>query len=159
MFEKKERICRVLLAEDNPNDVKIFKRAVRKSDCRFELQVVIDGEQALDFLRRKGEWEDAWRPDFVVLNINMPKINGWEVAECMKSDPDLALLPTAMWTIASPECRDYAERAFEMGCAGGFTKPVDEERMEAQVRTMLEFYWWAWSHPRALADESLSCGR
>lgn len=129
MSEKKERICRVLLAEDSPSDIGIFKRAVRKSECRFGIQVVVDGEGALDFLQRRGEWADAWTPDFVVLNINMPKINGWEVLERMKADPDLSLLPVAMWTIAEPGCDDYAVRSFEVGCSGSFTKPVAPVRI------------------------------
>lgn len=126
MSKKQERVCRVLLAEDNPSDITVFKRAARKSKCRFDLEVVIDGEHALNFLHRRGEWSDAWTPDFVVLNINMPKISGWEVLERMKADPDLSILPVAMWTIASPRCDgNYAERSFEMGCSGSFTKPVD----------------------------------
>jgi hypothetical protein len=68
----------------------------------------------------------------------------------MKADPDLSILPVAMWTIASPTCDDYVERSFKMGCSGSFTKPVDSVRMEFQVRAMLEFYWWAWSHPRSM---------
>ena len=158
MSERVDRVCRVLLAEDNPDDIKIFKRAARKSNCRFDLKVVLDGEVALDFLLKRGEWEDAWTPDFVVLNINMPKFNGWDVLEHMKAKPELRLLPVAMWTIADPSCRDYAERCFEMGCSGGFTKPADPVRMEVQVKAMLEFYWWAWSHPRALAPNSPTHG-
>jgi len=152
MFEKRERICRVLLAEDNPVDIEVFKRAARRSECHFDLEVVIDGEQALNFLQKKREWADVWTPDFVVLNINMPKINGWEVLERMKADPDLAILPVAMWTIAAPECGDYDERAFKMGCSGGFTKPSDPIRLESQVTSMLEFYWWAWSHPLSIRE-------
>lgn len=148
MHENTNRICRVLLAEDNPNDISVFKRAAKKSECRFDLQVVTDGEAAIDFLRGDGKWKDAWVPDFVVLNINMPKINGWGVLEAMKSDPDLRILPVAMWTIAEPSCNDYAAKSFEMGCSGSFTKPVDSVAMESQVQAMLEFYWWAWSVPR-----------
>lgn len=106
--EERTHMLRVLLAEHSPSDIKIFKRAARTSEYRFDLKVVIDGEGALDFLQRRGEWADAWTPDFVVLNINMPKINGWEVLERMKADPDLSILPVAMRTIASPECDDYA---------------------------------------------------
>ena len=159
MVQKEQRICRVLLAEDNPNDSEAFEQAAQRSDCQFELEVVIDGQAALDFLRKRGEWADAWTPDFVVLNINMPKYSGWDVLREMKADPELRLLPVAMWSIAVPECGDYAERVFTMGACGGFSKPVDPDRMEAQVRAMLEFYWWAWSHPRAQAEGSCSHGQ
>lgn len=85
----------------------------------------------------------------------MPKISGWEVLAHMKANPDLSILPVAMWTIADPSCRDYVMRSFEMGCSGSFTKPVDSVRMESQVRAMLEFYWWAWSHPNSMKKRKL----
>jgi len=84
----------------------------------------------------------------VVLNINMPKGNGWDVLEAMKSDPDLRTIPVAMWTAADSGFRDYAARSFEMGCSGGFSKPVGAQNMERQVRAMLDFYSYAWQYPR-----------
>jgi len=158
VFEEKERICRVLLAEDNPKDIAAFRQAAERNEHRFELEVVEDGEAALDFLHRRGRWTNVWVPDFVVLNINMPKLNGWEVLKHMKADPELRLLRVAMWSIAPPDYGDYAARSFELGCSGGFSKPVEAERMESQVKTMLDFYWWAWSHPRAVAPDSSLCG-
>ncbi|MFC2095538.1 response regulator [Candidatus Bipolaricaulota bacterium] len=141
------RVCRVLLAEDNPSDIAILEQVVRTKKNRFQLEVVTDGEQALAFLRKQPPWHSTWRPDLVVLNINMPKANGWEVLKEMKSDPDLCFLPVAMWTVAQEDHGDYATRAFEMGCSGGFSKPVGSVRMQAQVKAMLEFYWWAWFYP------------
>lgn len=146
MLKPKERVCRVLLAEDSPTDIKMFQRAVRKSPHAFDLQVVIDGEQALDFLEQRGEWSEAWRPDLFVLSINMPKIGGWEVLQRMKDNPALRTTPVAIWSIA--QIGEYADRAFDMGCSGIFTKPVDEEHFESQVQSIVEFYWWAWSDNR-----------
>jgi len=139
---------RVLLAEDNPKDATVFRTVARRGDLLIALQVVNDGETALDFLHRRGQWSDVWRPDLVVLNINMPKGNGWDVLEAMKSDPDLRTIPVAMWTAADPGFRDYAARSFEMGCSGGFSKPVGAQNMERQVRAMLDFYSYAWRYPR-----------
>jgi len=90
----------------------------------------------------------------VVLNINMPRISGWGVLETMKSEPDLRILPVAMWTIAESSYGDYAVRSFEMGCSGSFTKPVGSVQMETQVRAMLEFYWWAWPYPHCTDEEA-----
>ncbi len=87
-------------------------------------------EAALDFLRKQGEWAGAWALDFVFLNINMPKINGWGVLDKMKSDPELRISAVAMWTIA--EIEEYTTRSFEMGPSGIFTKPVDSQKMESQ---------------------------
>ena len=151
MSRRMGRVCRVLLAEDNPSDVAVFRRVVRRNAERFVLEVVPDGGSALGFLMSQDEWCRAWTPDLVVLNINMPKVNGWGVLETMKSHPLLKIIPVAMWTIA--EIEDYAKRSFHAGCSGIFTKPVDPVQMEAQVAAMLEFYWWAWSYPSGEADQ------
>ena len=139
---------RVLLAEDNPKDVTVFRSVARRGDLLIALQVVHDGETALDFLYRRGQWSEVWRPDFVVLNINMPKLNGWEVLKAMKSAPDLRTIPVAMWTIADPAYADYAARSFEMGCSCGFSKPHAIQDMQSQVRTMLEYHYHSWRYPR-----------
>lgn len=106
---------KLLLAEDCPTDIQVFKRALRRSNCgaRYELQVLIDGAETLDFLFKRGRWSDAWTPDVLVLNINMPKCNGWDVLRRMKSDPGLRGIPTVIWTIASIE--EYDARTYDWG--------------------------------------------
>lgn len=128
---------KLLLAEDCPTDIQVFKRALRRSNCgaRYELQVLIDGAETLDFLFKRGRWSDAWTPDVLVLNINMPKCNGWDVLRRMKSDPGLRGIPTVIWTIVSIE--EYDARTYDWGACGIFTKPVDTAEMERQVEAIL----------------------
>ena len=144
-IEQQKRICKVLLAEDNPDDITIFKRVVRKKQDRFQLQVVMDGEAALEFLRKEGSWHNARTPDLVVLNLNMPNLNGWGVLKAMKEDPALRILPIAIWSITERE--EDIKRAFEASCSGMFTKPVDMKDAMDQVGAMLEYHWWSQRYP------------
>lgn len=141
-MSKQER-RKILLAEDNPYDIKAFKRGMRKAESgtHYEMIAVIDGEEALDFLYQRGQWIDAWTPDLVVLSICMPKINGWEVFDKMKADPWLRGIPTVIWSTACME--KYDTRAYQSGACGIFTKPVDDEDMEKQISAILAFFLWA----------------
>jgi CheY-like chemotaxis protein len=153
VMERMRRVCRVLLAEDNPNDIAIVQRAVRKSRVPCQLEIVRDGEQTLAFLRKTGPWQDVWTPDLVILNINMPRMQGLDVLDVMKADPKLRIVPVAVWSITERE--EDVTRAILGGCSGMFTKPVVAEEAEAQIRAILEYHWWAWSHTKALTQTAL----
>jgi CheY-like chemotaxis protein len=141
----------ILLAEDNPQDVAVFLRAFRKHENRrlFELQVVTDGDAALEFLYRQGVFAEAKRPDLVVLNINMPRVNGWEVLRKMKADPQLRRIPTVIWTIADME--KYNARAYDMGACGIFSKPIGAKEAERQIDAILTYFTWANPSPPYVA--------
>jgi CheY-like chemotaxis protein len=129
---------KVLLVEDNPDDVTIVKRAMRKSDLKCDLYVASDGEEALDMLARKGEFEDTPRPDLILLDINLPKINGLEVLAKIKQDDQLKRIPVIVLTISERE-EDMA-RAYDSGAASYMTKPVDSKDFERLIQTVQE-YW------------------
>lgn len=129
---------KVLLVEDNPDDVTIVRRAMRKSDLKCDLYVASDGEEALDMLARKGEFEDTPRPDLILLDINLPKINGLEVLAKIKQDDQLKRIPVIVLTISERE-EDMA-RAYDSGAASYMTKPVDSKDFERLIQTVQE-YW------------------
>jgi len=129
---------KVLLVEDNPDDVTIVKRAMRKSDLKCDLYVASDGEEALDMLARKDEFEDTPRPDLILLDINLPKINGLEVLAKIKQDDQLKRIPVIVLTISERE-EDMA-RAYDSGAASYMTKPVDSKDFERLIQTVQE-YW------------------
>jgi CheY-like chemotaxis protein len=129
---------KVLLVEDNPDDVTIVKRAMRKSDLKCDLYVASDGEEALDMLARKGDFEDTPRPDLILLDINLPKINGLEVLAKIKQDDQLKRIPVIVLTISERE-EDMA-RAYDSGAASYMTKPVDSKDFERLIQTVQE-YW------------------
>ena len=86
----------VLLVEDDPGDILMTQEAFEFNKVGNTLHVVRDGEQALDFLYRRGEYADAVRPDLILLDLNLPKYDGRQVLEKIKSDPDLADIPVVI---------------------------------------------------------------
>jgi len=82
------RPIEILLVEDNPGDVRLAQEALRESKVLNNLHVVTDGVEAMDFLRREGKYADAPRPDVVLLDLNLPRKNGWEALAEIKTDED-----------------------------------------------------------------------
>lgn len=143
----KSEVLRVLLAEDYPDDILAFQRALGAREDRtvFELSVVRDGLSALAFLHRSGDFTSAERPDLLVLNLNMPRVFGWDVLRQIKGDPALRRIPVVIWTISERE-EDY-NLSFDLGTQGYFVKPVEAADMEAQVDAILTCLRWAYFNP------------
>ena len=91
-------LVRILLAEDNPGDVRLTKEALNEGKIANELHVVGDGIQALDFLRNKGEYADAPTPDLILMDLNMPRKDGRETLAEIKSDDALKMIPVVILT-------------------------------------------------------------
>ncbi len=131
-------VIKVLVVEDNPNDVAIIKRAMRKSDVKCELYFARDGAEALDFLYQQGDFEDAPRPDLILLDLNLPKIKGLEVLTKIKADEHLRRLPVIVLTISERE--EDMVKAYDSGAASYMTKPVDSKDFERLIQTVQD-YW------------------
>ena len=136
-----DRAKRVLIAEDLPDDVRPLVKAFKKKPA-WEIAVVKDGEEAIEFMLRKQAYADAWRPDLFILNINMPKIDGLDVLKQIKAVPYLATIPIVMWTI-SQQIMDI-DRAYKRGAAAFISKPVGDDKMEACANAIRSFWDWAW---------------
>lgn len=128
----------VLVVEDNEDDVMIIKRAMRKSEFKCDLYFAYDGEQALDFLHRRGEFDDAPKPDLVLLDLKLPKANGLEVLADIKQDERLRRIPVIVLT--NSERDEDMVRAYDSGAASYMTKPVDSKDFERLIQTVQE-YW------------------
>jgi two-component system, chemotaxis family, response regulator Rcp1 len=128
----------ILLVEDNPGDVRLTKEALRGAKVANDLRVVGDGEAAIDYLRRRGPYADAPRPDIVLLDLNLPRLDGREVLADIKSDPDLAKIPIIILTTSSAE-RDI-NSAYELHANCYISKPVDFTEFIEAVRS-LEGFW------------------
>jgi CheY-like chemotaxis protein len=124
--------------EDNPDDVTIIKRALRRADVRVELSYAHDGEEALNRLYGVGEFESIPLPDLVLLDIILPKIDGLEVLAKIKEAPRLRRIPVIILTISDRK-KDMA-KAYDSGAAGYITKPIESKDFERFVQTILE-YW------------------
>lgn len=128
----------ILLVEDNPGDVRLTVEALRDAKVANELHVVGDGEEAIKFLRQDGRYIDAPRPDIVLLDLNLPRLDGRDVLAAIKTDPDLAKIPIIVLTSSSAE-RDI-QQAYELHANCYVSKPVDFTEFIQAVRS-LEGFW------------------
>jgi CheY-like chemotaxis protein len=132
------RQIEVLLVEDDPGDVLMTKEAFEDYKLSNQLHVVTDGAEAMEFLRRKGEHADAPRPDLVLLDLNLPRMDGREVLQAIKSDPELASIPVVILTTS--EAEEDVLRSYSLHANAYVTKPVDFERFIQVVRQIDEFF-------------------
>lgn len=128
----------VLLVEDDPGDVLMTREAFADYKVANTLNVVQDGADAMAFLRREGEHADARRPDLVLLDLNLPRMDGREVLEAIKSDPELASIPVVVLTTS--EAEEDVLRSYSLHANAYVTKPVDFDRFIEVVRQIDEFF-------------------
>jgi CheY-like chemotaxis protein len=138
----------ILLADDNNDDLELEQRALAQYRLANEIVVVRDGADALDFLYRRGEYSNrtSSEPLVVPLDVNMPKVNGLEVLEQMKSDPALRLIPVVILT-SSRQGPDV-ERCYALGANAYVVKPVDFAQFADAVKTIGKFWAVLNEHPR-----------
>lgn len=128
----------VLLVEDDPGDELMTREAFEDNKIRNTLHVVRDGQEALDFLYRRGEYGEAPRPDLILLDLNLPKYDGRQVLEQIKQDPELSLIPVVVLTTSSAE--EDILRSYKLHANAYVTKPVDLDQFIAAVRQIDEFF-------------------
>lgn len=130
----------LMLVEDDENDVRITKRALKKSGLDGELIVTRDGQEALDYLYSRPPFDDGQhrRPGLVLLDINIPKVNGIEVLRTLKEDPALRAIPVLMLTTSTRQ-EDVAA-AYAHGANGYICKPIQFSRFVEVIRSLAE-YW------------------
>jgi CheY-like chemotaxis protein len=129
----------VLLVEDSPSDVFLTSEAVRESVEDPVILTARDGEEALDFLYRRGEHSDAPRPDIVILDINLPKISGFDVLREMNRDPSLEIIPVVILTTSSDQ--EDIIRSYRLHASSYMTKPVDAERLRDAILSFDQFWF------------------
>jgi CheY-like chemotaxis protein len=130
----------LLLVEDNPGDVRLTREALRDHKILHNMNVVIDGEEALAFLRREGRFAAAPRPDLVFLDLNLPRLGGREVLDEIKRDPHLKAIPVVVLT--SSQAEEDVARSYELGANCYIVKPVDFERFGKVIKA-LDSFWLA----------------
>ncbi|WP_405557530.1 response regulator [Streptomyces sp. NBC_01171] len=128
----------VLLVEDDPGDELMTREAFEDNKIGNTLHVVRDGEEALDFLYRRGDHTGAPRPDLILLDLNLPKYDGRQVLEQIKSDQDLADIPVVVLTTSAAE--EDILRSYRLHANAYVTKPVDLDQFIAAVRQIDDFF-------------------
>ena len=132
----------ILLAEDDPGDQELTRRALEEGAIRNELHIVTDGEAALDYLFRRGKYQNpatSPRPDLLLLDLNMPKVDGRQVLQRVRADTNLRRLAVVVLTTSQHE--EDIIRTYELGANSYITKPM-ELRQFMQVIQALETYWF-----------------
>ena len=129
----------VLLVEDNPADVRLTVEAFKETAVASRLRSVEDGVEALAYLRRQGKYSDVARPDLVLLDLNLPKMDGAELLAIVKRDPYLKQIPVVVFTTSSSATDISKSYALHANCY--ITKPVDLNRFLDIVRA-IEAFWF-----------------
>jgi CheY-like chemotaxis protein len=140
------RPIEILLVEDNPGDARLTFEALRAGQIANNIHHVTDGEQAMHYLRKAGPYVDAPSPDIVLLDLNLPRKNGREVLEEMKSDPTLRSIPVV--TLTTSSARDDINACYALGANAYMVKPVEFDRFVEAVRSFEEFWLKAVVLPR-----------
>jgi CheY-like chemotaxis protein len=129
---------RVLLTEDNPGDADLIRETLEASRPDVQVSVVIDGTQALAYLQKRAPFEDAEIPDLILLDLNLPKLDGREVLAEIKRHDALKKIPVVILT--SSDAQHDVMTSYELGAAGHVTKPVGLAAFQTAVRSIEEFW-------------------
>lgn len=132
------RAIEILMVEDNPGDVRLTREALKGAKVWNQVHVVEDGVAALDYLYRRAPYESAPRPDLILLDLNLPRLDGREVLATIKSDPQLRLIPVVVLTTSQAE--EDVLRAYHLSANCYVTKPVDLHQFNRIVLAIEQFW-------------------
>jgi two-component system, chemotaxis family, response regulator Rcp1 len=128
----------VLLVEDSPGDVRLTKEAFRDANSSIHLHVVSDGVEAMAFIRREGAHIRAPRPDLILLDLNLPKMDGREVLAKIKEDASLKTIPTVILTTSEAEADILKSYQLQANCY--LSKPAQLDAFESLVKSINDFW-------------------
>lgn len=128
----------ILLAEDSPGDADLAKEALEESKLKNRLYTVVDGQEALDFLFKKGEYADVPRPDLILLDLNMPRVDGREVLKIVKEDKNLRSIPVVILTTSKAD--EDIIKSYDLHANCYITKPLDLDKFMEVVHA-IENFW------------------
>lgn len=128
----------ILMADDDADDRMLTKEALAESRVLNDLRFVEDGEELMDYLKKRGEFVDSPRPGLILLDLNMPRKDGREALKEIKADPDLRRIPVVVMTTSKAEEDIY--RSYDLGASSFITKPVTFDRLVELMRTLGQ-YW------------------
>ena len=128
----------ILLVEDNPGDARLAKEALRESKLRNNLNIVVDGVEAMDYLHKKGKYADATTPDLVLLDLNLPKKDGREVLAEVKADDKLKRIPVVILTTSTAE--EDVLKTYDLHANCYISKPIDLDQFMKVVKSIEDFW-------------------
>lgn len=128
----------ILLVEDNPGDARLAREALQDAKVRNALHWVVNGEEAMDFLRQEGKHTRAPRPDLILLDLNLPRKDGREVLAEIKEDPDLKRIPVVILTVSKDE--EDVMKTYNLHANCFITKPIDLNQFIKVVKSIEDFW-------------------
>ena len=131
-------LLQILLVEDSLPDIELTLEALQDAKFANNVNVVRDGQEAVEYLQRTGSYADAIRPDLIILDLNLPKKSGQEVLAVIKDDADLRRIPVAILTTSAAEAD--VVRSYDLGANCYLTKPVDVEQFLRVVQSIEDFW-------------------
>ena len=138
-LDQARRPATVLLVEDNEGDVILTQEALRDAKLHVDLECVVDGHEALAYLRREGDRAGAVTPDLILLDLNMPRMDGRELLEIIKKDPELRKIPVVVLTTSAAEIDVLKSYDLQANCY--ITKPIDFDQFQ-QIVTQVKDFWF-----------------
>lgn len=138
MSNRTTRPIEILLVEDNPGDVRLTQEALRDAKVRNHMMVASDGVEAMAYLRQEGQYAGSTRPDMILLDLNLPRMNGFEVLDAIKEDTDLKRIPVIILTTSQAE-QDII-RSYDLYANAYVTKPMDLEQFIRVIKA-IEGFW------------------
>ena len=137
----KGEAIKILLVEDNPDHVMLIKNVLEENNLRNEIYVVTDGQEALDYMYHRGKYADESkvpRPGLILLDLKLPKVDGFEVLSQLKSDPELKSIPIIILTTSSQD--EEIVRGYALGANSYVAKPVKFSEFADKIKN-LQLYW------------------
>lgn len=131
-------LVEILLVEDNPGDVRLCQEAFKESKILNNLNIAKDGQEALDFVFKKNGFEDAVTPDLIILDLNLPKVNGTDVLKQIKENENKAQIPVVILT--SSKAEEDIVKTYKLHANSYITKPLDFEQFIEIVKQLNQFW-------------------
>ncbi|MFK8068471.1 MAG: response regulator [Gammaproteobacteria bacterium] len=135
-----EKFAEILLVEDNPGDVLLTREAFSEAKIKNNIHVAADGEEALAFLKRQEGYENVATPDLILLDLNLPKLDGREVLQAIKRDENLRRIPVVILT--SSKAEQDVLKTYDLHANSYLVKPVDLEKF-VEVVNAIENFWFS----------------
>ncbi len=139
MTEESQKPFEILLVEDNPGDVRLTEEALKESDIPTNVNVAVDGEQAISYLNGEHEYANSPKPDLILLDLNLPKKNGLEVLEVIKEKERLKHIPVVI--ITSSEAEFDISKSYNLHANCYITKPVEFDDFNNVVQNIVKFWF------------------
>ncbi len=130
--------AQILLVEDNPGDVQLTREALENCKMYNDLHVVMDGESAIQYLKRENGFDDSQKPDLIILDLNLPKVDGREVLKFIKSEENLRTIPVVILT--SSKAEEDVVKTYNLHANCYITKPLDLNNFIEVVRAIKDFW-------------------